>query len=242
MATRIRTTYRTLADIKSIPLPERTDSYTPVDQASFFKEACDRFEFRGYTLNNETHMVHRKHPIFISKIDVQGPDLPNDGRMKWTVAMMNSYNKTIANRIIFGGTVYVCTNGMIVADHVLRTKHTAHVWDRLPNMIDEAVAAFGYQVNKANDFYEDLKKVNTSTEQLASFAVDLGRKGLLHKPQVIDFYEECVKPSFDYQTPDLCLWNLHAAYTHLAKTLNPVERPQRVLGFEKALSAHYANA
>jgi hypothetical protein len=109
-------------------------------------------------------------------------------------------------------------------------------------MIDDAVAAFGYQVNKANEFYEDLKKVNTSTEQLASFAVDLGRKGLLHKPQVIDFYEECVKPSFDYQTPDLCLWNLHAAYTHLAKTLNPVERPQRVLGFEKALSAHYANA
>jgi len=242
MTTRIRTTYRTLADIKSIPLPERTDSYTPVDQASFFKETCDRFEFRGYTLNNETHMVHRKHPIFISKIDVEGPDLPNDGRMKWTVAIMNSYNKTISNRIIFGGTVFVCTNGMIVADHVLRTKHTAHVWDRLPKMIDDAVAAFGYQVNNANDFYENLKKINTSREQLASFAVDLGRKSLLHKAQVIDFYEECVKPSFDYQTPDLCLWNLHAAYTHLAKTLNPVERPQRVLGFETALSAHYANA
>lgn len=239
---KIRTTYRTLSDIKSIPLPARTASYTPVDQASLFKETCNRFESQGYTLNNEIHMAHRKHPIFISKMDVEGPDLPNDGRMKWTVAIMNSYNKTVSNRIIFGGTVYVCTNGMIVADHVLRTKHTTNVWDRLPGLIDAAVGQFSSEVNKANTFYEDLKKITTTTEELAAFAVDLGRKGLLHKPQVVDFYEEVVKPSYDYQTPDLCLWNLHAAYTHLAKSLNPVERPQRVLGFEKALSAHYANA
>lgn len=237
-----RNTYRTLSDINTIPVPRSTDTYTPVSQSALVRTVADTFEKSGYVVANESHVVHRKRPMFISMLDISIPDLQADPRLKWTVGIMNSYDKTVANRLIFGGHVFACTNGLVISDHVLSTKHTTHVWDRLPSLIKAAVNDFEGEVN---EFYkrEDVLMERTTDEQsLAHFAMKLARRGILPKSKAWDFYEEAIKPSFDYQTQPLCLWNLQAAYTHLAKEMNPVERPQRVLSFDRALRQNYAIA
>lgn len=238
-----RNTFRTLSDIRSIPLPARTESYTPVSQAELWNTVCSTFEAGGYTLNNEVHTVHRKRPVFVSQVDVSAPWLDNDGgAFKWSIAAMNSYDKTKSNRLIFGKTVFVCQNGLIIADHVLRTKHTTHVWDRLPELILNAYEQFRGECDKHSRQQEALKAATTTAPALADFTMRIARKGILPKSQVVDFYEESIKPSFDYQTPEMCLWNMQAAYTHLAKEWNPVERPRRILSFDRALKESYAIA
>ena len=238
-----RSTYINLSDLKNIPVPAQTDSYTPVPQQDLWDTVCNTFQAGGYMLSNEQHTVHRKRPVFVSRIDVAADWLPTDGGgMKWTIAVMNSYDKSKSARIIFGGTVFVCSNGLIVADHVLRTKHTTHVWDRLPNLILNAYDQFEGECRKYIAHQETLKVKTTTTKDLADFTMTIARKGILPKAKALDFYEESVKPSFDYQTPNLCLWNLQAAYTHLAKEMNPVERPQRVLAFDRAMKETYAFA
>jgi len=236
-----RNTYLTLSDLKSIPVPAQTDSYTPVAQADLWDTVCETFQGGGYTLSNEQHMVHRKRPVFVSKIDVEASWLSDlGGTVKWTIATMNSYDKSKSARIIFGGTVGICTNGLIIADHILKTKHTTHVWDRLPDLIFNAYDQFADECSRYISRQNQLKQETTTVKDLAHFTMTIANKGILPKSQVVDFYEEVVKPSYDYQTPDLCLWNMQAAYTHLAKEWNPMERPQRVLAFDRALNHAYA--
>lgn len=238
-----RKTYRDLKDIASIPVPAATETFTPVAQIDLWSSVQRAFATYGYRMDNELHQVHRKRPLFVSSMDVHHLNLPDTGgSVKWTIAVMNSYDKSMSARIIFGGRVYVCSNGLIIADRVLRTKHTTHVWDRLPSLIGNAVDAFEAEVCRYQHEQNRLKEVTVSTDSIAMFTVDIARKGILPKSQMLDFYEETVAPSFDYQTPNLCLWNLQAAYTHLAKTMNPVERPQRVMAFDRVLRETYAMA
>lgn len=235
-----RLTYRPLADINSIPVPASTATFTPVSQADLWGSVCRAFETYGYRLNAEEHMVHRKRPLFVSRMEVTADFLPNDQRVKWTVGVMNSYDKSMSARIIFGSKVLICSNGLIIADRILRTKHTTHVWDRLPNLVSTAVDSFGDEVQAHIKEQERLKERLTDLPSLAEFSMNLARYNILPKAKVLDFYEECVEPSFDYQTERLCLWNLQAAYTHIAKEMNPIERPRRIIGFDKALQRYYA--
>jgi hypothetical protein len=130
----------------------------------------------------------------------------------------------------------------MVANHILKTKHTTHVWDRLPGMVSQAVDCFENEVTIAANFYNGLRQRFTSEHQLSNFAVNLGRIGLLPKSSVVDFVDEAINPSFDYDSESMCLWNIHNAYTHLAKEFTITERPQRVMNFEKQLKAAYTLA
>lgn len=238
-----RKTYRDIKDIASIPVPQPTETYCPVAQVDLWDSVKSAFKTYGYRMDNDLHQVHRKKPLFVSSMDVHHDALPDTGgSVKWTVAVMNSYDKSCSARIIFGGRVFVCSNGLIIADRVLRTKHTTHVWDRLPNLIANAADAFEAEIKKYQQEQDALKEVCVSTESLSVFTVEIARRGILPKSRMLDFYEEVTNPSFDYGTKSLCLWNFQAAFTHLAKQMNPVERPRAVMAFDKALRADYALA
>jgi hypothetical protein len=51
--------------------------------------------------------------------------------------------------LLFGGHVFVCGNGMIIADHKLKTRHTLNVWDRIPELISRSVYTFGETISNA---------------------------------------------------------------------------------------------
>ena len=239
-----RKTWQNISDIYNYPMPAATQSYAPVHQGELFTQVKDAFYSEGYRIGTESHQVHHVQPVFISKVDIEaelgGPSLPENTRMNWSVAVINSYNKTKAVRLVFGGTVFACLNGMIVADHILRTKHTTNVWDRLPDLIGKAVSAFGNQIDRAGEFYSNLRNQHTDPDRLAAFAVRLAQEDILPKAKVMDFFDEAANPSFMYETDKWCLYNVHAAYTHLAKEFNPIIRPNRVLKFERALTETYS--
>lgn len=237
-----RKTYRDIKDIAAVPVPAATDSYCPVAQADFWASIQNAFSVYGYRMDNVVHQMHRKRPVFVSVMDVHHDNLPGDSGVTWTVAGMNSYDKSCSARIIFGGRVFVCSNGLIVADHILRTKHTTHVWDRLPDLIAKTVDSFEAEVRVYQKQQDRLKDYTITKTSLAEFTVALAQQEILPKSKMLDFYEEVCSPSFDYKTPSLCLWNLQAAYTHLAKGMNPVERPGAVMSFDRALDGYYSIA
>lgn len=238
----MRNTYRSVTDVSSVPVPFATRSYTPVPQNRLWELVVSTFDSHGFRINNEQHMVHRKNPVFVSKATVTSPNLPDIPGQSWDIAGMNSYDMSIATRIIFGNTVFVCTNGLIVADHILRTKHTTNVWDRLPGLVMQAMHSFTREAEMYSRRQELLKENVTTSTDLADFTVRLAQRGILNKSKMLDFYEESVTPSFDYQTQPMSLWNLQAAFTHIAKETNPVLRPRAVMEFDRAMDKFYALA
>lgn len=235
-------TYRPITDLNTYPVPAHTRSYTPLPQAELWRFVADSFQNSGFTINGEQHMVHRKNPVFVSKATVWSDTLPSIPGQSWDIAVMNSYDMSISARIVFGGMVFVCTNGLIVADHILRTKHTTNVWDRIPNLVDQAKHSFTREVETYSRRQALLKSETTTSKDLADFTVRLAQRGVLNKSKMLDFYEESTAPSFDYQTAPMCLWNIQAAFTHIAKETNPVLRPRAVMEFDRAMDKFYALA
>lgn len=238
----MKTTYRSITDLATIPVPRATRSYCPVAQRDLWEETANIFDSHGFRINGEQHMVHHKNPVFVSKANVFSKDLPDIPGQSWEIGLMNSYDMSTPVRIIFGASVFVCTNGLIVADHILKTKHTTNVWDRLPNLITKAMFTFTTQVEAYSKRQEILKRETTTAKDLSEFTVRLAQRGILNKSKMLDFYEESVVPSFDYQTPTMSLWNLQAAFTHLVKESNPVLQPRAVLEFDRTMDQFYALA
>jgi hypothetical protein len=231
--------FKNLADITRIQMPAATRTWQPVSQVQLFNSMCDAIRDRGFTITSESHRVHHKKPVFISQVEIEAPGLPGGKEMRWNIAGMQSWNKTVPVKLLFGGTVLVCTNGMVVAEHILKTKHTTNVWSRLDPMIEQTVDLFESQVNRTFGFYQQMKDVRGTHTTLCDFAVRVAAKDYLPKTQILDLVQEAENPSFDYGTNAGSVYNIHAAFTHLLKTANPLEAPSRLLGFERELKDHY---
>jgi hypothetical protein len=232
-------TFTTVSDLSRIQMPAATRTWQPVSQVQLFNSMCDAIRNRGFTITTESHRIHRKKPVFISQVEIEAPGLPGGKEMKWNIAGMQSWNKTVPVKFLFGGTVLVCTNGMVVAEHILKTKHTTNVWSRLEPMIEQTIDLFEAQVNKAFGFYQQMKDVRGTHTTLCDFAVRVAAKDYLPKTQILDLVQEAENPSFDYGTNAGSVYNIHAAFTHLLKKANPLEAPSRLLGFERELKDHY---
>jgi hypothetical protein len=232
-------TFTTVSDLSRIQMPAATRTWQPVSQVQLFNSMCDAIRNRGFTITTETHRIHRKKPVFISQVEIKAPNLPGDKEMSWNIAAMQSWNKTVPVKFLFGGTVFICTNGMVVAEHILSTKHTTNVWSRLEPMIEQTIDRFEAQVNKAFGFYQQMKDVRGTHTTLCDFAVRVASKDYLPKTQILDLVQEAENPSFDYGTAAGSVYNIHAAFTHLLKKANPLEAPSRLLGFERELKDHY---
>lgn len=234
--------FKTITDLATIPVPVATPTYQPVPQAELWERVIDNVRSFGYDIVRETHQMHRKNPWFISKVSLRNPNaLRNSEEIGWEIGVINSYDGSKAVRLLFGGNVFACTNGLIVADHILRTKHTSGVWNRLPAMLTQTINRFEVEVNKAAYFYDRIKEVTFNRANLSDFAVRLGQQGLLPRAKVVDLVEESMTPSFGYDTRERpVLWNVHNAYTHLAKEWNPVEAPRKIMGMERTMRDHYA--
>jgi len=231
--------FATVTDLSRIPMPMATRTWQPVSQVQLFNTMCNAVRDRGFTITSEGHQIHRKKPVFISRVEITAPRLPGQDAMSWNIVAMQSWNKTIPVKFLFGGTVFVCTNGMIVAEHIISTKHTTNVWSRLEPMIYRTMDLFEAEVNKTYGFYEDMKSVRGTHTTLCDFAVRVAAKDYLPKTQILDLVQEAENPSFDYGTTAGSVYNIHAAFTHLLKKANPLEAPARLLGFERELKDHY---
>lgn len=236
-------TFTDIKDLAVIPVPNATPTYCPVSQGDLWERVTDTVQNYGYVMEWQTHQMHRKNPWFISKMRVISHRLPSDREMGWEIGVINSYDQSRAIRLLFGSTVFACTNGCIFADHILKTKHTAKVWDRLPYLITRTIDMFEVEVGKAAHFYERLKEVPFRRPDVSEFAVRLAQSNLLPRTKVVDLVEESMTPSFEYETRERpVLWNVHNAYTHLCKEVSPVEAPRRIMGMERMMRDHYALA
>jgi len=218
------------------PVPQNTRTWTLTPQQDLVKTAMRVLGDQGIEFLSVNHMVHKDKPVFVTEGIVRGSSLVNTQGEEWTIAIMNSYDKTISARMLFGRRVFICSNGIIHADKVLGAKHTGKVWDRVEEMCKEVVTDFLANQAYYAERQETLKHLRWEKSNLAHFAMDLVRRGVLGKQSAFDFYDQTTNPPFKYDAPELSFWLSQAAFTHLAKSMEPVHRARRNLAFEKCLT------
>tara|TARA_R110002020_G_scaffold40579_1_gene119932 strand:+ start:36 stop:767 length:732 start_codon:yes stop_codon:yes gene_type:complete len=207
---------KTKKQLALIPKPDTTVSYQPishVELVDYLEDSIPGLLGDEYTLIDNSHGTARKDQLMFGMMTFK-----NEAKnMGLSVGYRNSLDRTLSVGIAFGANVFVCENLMMTGDIFLMKKHSPHVWDNLPPLIEESVP-------HASGVYHTLTK-DVDTMKQAKIKVDHGYQilgllrghGVLTSNQTTVAYKEFVNPSYK-EHKDGSLMQVYNACTEALKS------------------------
>ncbi len=204
----------------SAPLPEKTDSYTPIAHETIDKITRTALQEQGFVLSKTFYRSSTDGRLGQAEYHINYGDDPEMGLM---IAWQNSYNKLISFKYAIGAHVMVCSNGAVSGDiGAYKRKHTG-------TADEEAASQIKYYLQNAKQIFlnlvrdrEHLKKIDLSPERMAEI---IGRmfihKEIITSTQINIMKREMETPSFDYGVPVHNAWSLYNFATHAFKEDSP---------------------
>ena len=133
-----------LDQLRLIPVPDQTKSYTAVPHVDFANavKTISLDLLRGYELHNEQYGIAREGSQLFGMLSFRA--INGQGDTGISVGMRNSYDKSISLGMACGASVFVCDNLAFRGDITILRRHTTNVWDRLKESIVHTL----YEANK----------------------------------------------------------------------------------------------
>ena len=121
--------------------------------------------------------------------------------------------------ITLGNRVMVCSNLCFSGDiGTMSTKQTTNIWNRLPNLVDQAVAQIPQLAQREDDRVDAYKLFDMSPRHGDAALVEMTRRGALTPAQLGRAIQEWDRPSFDEHTDSgFTAWRLLNACTEAVK-------------------------
>lgn len=228
-----------IVDIDNMPVPAATSSYQPVPQGTLFHLWTDRMSKAGYMLTEDEHWVTNDKDVFISKVRVTAPWLASGMGFTWEAAMINSYNRQVAIKNAVGANVFVCTNGCLSAEYMMRTKHTSGVFDRLNMYIERCVTTFAVRAQTINNLFDGFRNTDASSDRQVDHVVCRAyRENIIPASgigQVLDHWRRPEHAEFK----DRNVWSLYNAFTSYDRGRNMFERGTRTNRIQEILKDEF---
>jgi len=204
----------------SAPLPEKTESYTPIAHSDIDVQTQKVLKEQGFSVSKIIYRSSVDGRVGQAEYHINYGDDPEMGLM---IAWQNSYNKLISFKYAIGAYVMVCSNGAVSGDlGAYRRKHTG-------TADSDAASQIKHYLSHAKEIFENLikhrehlKKIDLSPERMAEI---IGRmfihKEIITSTQINIMKREMETPSFDYGVPTHNAWSLYNFATHAFKEDSP---------------------
>jgi hypothetical protein len=193
----------------------------------------------GYAIEAEEHFATNKEDVFLSKISVRSLHLPIGMGFRWQVALINSYNRQVAIKTAMGAEVYVCTNGCLSAEYLMRTKHTSNVFSRIDGFVENSVRTVNHRANVI--FEQFMRYLDTdagSDRQVHHVVCQAYQQGIIPASGIGQVLDHWRTPEHDEFRPRN-VWSLYNAFTSYDRGRSPFERSTRVNRLHKILNTEF---
>jgi hypothetical protein len=222
----------TLADLKTLPTPEPTDSWMPIAHSEVVERLTRQLERRHLAIRAAKMTVAdgALYPEPGQSIEVKGArlfasfDLEADGidfpeGCIPSLGLRNSTDKSYSLSVLAGARVLVCSNGVLSAEFIVSRKHTSGI--RLNDAIDRALDAFMNSVRSFGELHERLRRKPIGLDAAKALVVDMAIAGALPSSHVVDVVREFEAPRHEEFKPHN-LWSLYNATTEASfKRMSP---------------------
>jgi len=152
-------------DAFAIPVPEQTNTYTPVPNEALWDMLQKTAESKGLKLGEpEMGYAHNGQRLF-GVAEITNQDYL-DEEVRLTLGFRNSYDKTLSVGVCFGSKVFVCDN-MCFSGYTseeegavgqVHKRHHSDVWEGLQIKLEDSMSQFeifkSYQENSFNRMKE----------------------------------------------------------------------------------------
>lgn len=196
-------------------LPEQTKSYTPLGHQDFVKMVLEHLEAEGVKVISERHGLWRDGQRYFGILEVSHPTISSP-EMNLSIALRNSFDKSVPASIAAGNAVFVCDNLQIAGEIVIGRKHTRNMFDDIRDRIASALAVLESYWLDHFERVEVYKQFELGDKQANDLIVEAYRKGAIGKTGVADVIDQWYNPNHA-EFKDRNVWSLENAFTEIFK-------------------------
>ena len=206
-------------ELFSVPVPRRTESYSPVSHRDIIGEVRSEIDRKGLSVVNTEYLTNKKGTQLIGYMNINS----GNDELGFRVAFRNSYDKSMSAAFVAGGNVWICSNGLISGQIAYIRKHTGNILSELQEKIRFAVNSLEEEWNMLNRHKERMKEIEINPLVTAHLVGELFmNEEIINTTQLNIIKRELVTPSFEYTSAG-SLWELYNHITHSLKTSHPTE-------------------
>lgn len=208
------------AELQGVPLPEETETYTPVAFTDLITNAQEVASdlLTDYAFRDAQYALAAKDQRMFAILNFAG----DDPEMNLSLGIRSSYDKSMSNGYCFGGSITVCDNLLFAGDFVIMRKHTKNVFDDLRKQLIGTI----YDFKKESKFQnivrdrDDMKKVSINTDDAYQFLGRMFGYGVI-KARQLTTAVNCWKNPPYAEFKEKNMWSLYNACTEALKSTPP---------------------
>lgn len=205
-------------EILGYQVPTPTVSYTPVSNQLIIETALEQFDKEGFKVTGEFYK-QATHSKFVGGIILDGSHI--NPEYDFEFAFKNSYDRTMSVGIGLGSNVFVCSNGSISSEYVLKRIHTGNADSVTKTYISESIKELYDHYIQITDQLDGWKQIPTTKRLCAEVVGRLMLEERIISPnQFATIRKEFDMESFDYGVEN-SIYNLYQACTHALKSEHP---------------------
>lgn len=216
----IRTSFISEEALYNISPPQRTESYTPIDNRKIVDLIKNEAEKRNFFISASKFKANSDFKQVIGQFNI----VSNNSDLGFMVAYRNSSDKSKSFGLALGAVVWICENGMISGEIITTRKHTGDADQEMSYKIIEGFSMMEDNFNSLIEAKKVLESVNID-HKVASELV--GRMFMQHEiintMQLNLLKKECEESQI-FQTvyePGFSAWDLYNNTTHVLKQSHP---------------------
>ncbi len=208
--------------LRNVEVAERTRTYSPVDHGRIIDLMKEEADKNGLTISNSNYQIARGGNQVIGYYDINSQNINDEFGMR--AVFRNSYDKSMSFAMALGSVVWVCGNGCVSGEIMMKRKHSGGVNDEANYKIIEGFKQIQEVHNNIVTAANVLKQVEINPRLNAEL---IGRMLLEEKfisTMQVNIIEEQMLKSRNFTTinePGCSAWDLYNATTEALKKSHP---------------------
>jgi len=224
-----------LTQLRRIPMqrPDNAGAYWQGiphgDLASCIIDACTA---RSWGVTNTRFITNRGGSELAGVIDVDIPKVKPPKGQSFSLGFLTSNDRKRALKLTVGTNVFVCSNGLVTGEIILRRKHTLGL--DLAADLNPALDTYVTKAQSINEMVERLRDRKLKTTMVDKILMEAGRAELMPWSRIGDVDHEYRNPRFAEHGKDTS-WALLQAFTWVVKQNPPLAQMEQINSFRKML-------
>jgi hypothetical protein len=179
-------------EVFAVPAPIATATYAPLPYESFLVRIEKQLAVEGITITEERLALAKEGQRLFGLLALTMPNLlqPDYGCV---LGLRTSYDRSFANGVCIGASVFVCDNLSFNGEVTFERKHTRGMLRDLSWMISETVSTLPMHFAAQSATFETYRQKELADHDAHDLAIrlwDAGALGTLEIPQLIKEWRE----------------------------------------------------
>lgn len=182
------------AELRNLPVPAATQTHVPLPHFRLVDLVKSVLGMFGHIVEEEHYGATPDGSRFFGAISLRS----TYGNYTDVCGLRNSHDKRFPVGIAFGSRVFVCDNLAFTADHVIRTKHTAKLKDRLPGLVNGLIEPLAEQREAQHRKLLTYQNTAVSDARADQAIMQLYRQHIIGVQAIADMVREWETPTHDH--------------------------------------------